>query len=163
MEKEFIYNCGKVEDNWIFADLHIHSKYSRACSKDLSFENLVKWARIKGLGLLGTGDFTHPTWLKEIKEKLKEKKPYCLCHAVPFFWAHIMTNGDVYSCGNFLGDKEFNLGNFNKNSFKDSDCVVIVTDHSNVDYKFIAENSELIVDTRNVMKNVKSRANIVRL
>lgn len=56
----------------IFADLHIHSKYSRACSKDLTFENLVKWAKIKGLGLLGTGDFTHPIWLLEIK-KLKEE------------------------------------------------------------------------------------------
>jgi len=54
------------------ADLHIHSKYSRACSKNLSFENLVKWARIKGLSLLGTGDFTHPIWIQEIK-KLKEK------------------------------------------------------------------------------------------
>jgi len=56
----------------IFADLHIHSKYSRACSKDLNIPNLVKWARIKGLGLLGTGDFTHPIWLEEIK-KLKEE------------------------------------------------------------------------------------------
>ncbi|MBI2630400.1 DNA helicase UvrD [Candidatus Pacearchaeota archaeon] len=54
-----------------FVDLHIHSKYSRACSKNLDFENLVKWARIKGLGLLGTGDFTHPLWLGEI-EKLRD-------------------------------------------------------------------------------------------
>jgi len=56
-----------------FADLHIHSKYSRACSKSLSLENLEKYARIKGLDLLGTGDFTHPLWLKELKENLKEK------------------------------------------------------------------------------------------
>lgn len=55
-----------------FADLHIHSRYSRACSKDLSIENLEKWARIKGIGLLGTGDFTHNKWLNEIKEKLKD-------------------------------------------------------------------------------------------
>ncbi len=55
------------------ADLHIHSKYSRACSTNLSFENLVKWAKIKGLNLIGTGDFTHPIWIKEIKEKLVEK------------------------------------------------------------------------------------------
>jgi len=54
----------------LFADLHIHSSYSRACSKDLNFENLVKWAKIKGLNLLGTGDFTHPKWIEEIK-KLK--------------------------------------------------------------------------------------------
>jgi len=58
---------------FLFADLHLHSKYSQACSKDLDFPNLVKWARIKGLDLLGSGDFTHPLWLKEIK-KLKENK-----------------------------------------------------------------------------------------
>ena len=54
----------------IFADLHIHSRFSRACSKNINFENLVKWAKIKGLNLLGTGDFTHPVWFNEIKEKL---------------------------------------------------------------------------------------------
>lgn len=58
-------------DNFLFGDFHIHSKYSRACSTNISIENLVKWARIKGLNILGTGDFTHPLWLKEIKEKLK--------------------------------------------------------------------------------------------
>ena len=56
----------------IISDLHIHSSYSRACSKDLNFENLEKYARIKGIGLLGTGDFTHPKWIQEIKSKLKE-------------------------------------------------------------------------------------------
>jgi len=55
----------------IIADLHIHSKYSRACSIDLSFEKLEKYARIKGLNMLGTGDFTHPKWMTEIKQ-LKE-------------------------------------------------------------------------------------------
>jgi len=62
-----------MDKNWLIGDLHIHSKYSRACSKDLNIENLVKWARIKGLNLLGTGDFTHPKWLEEIKTKLKEE------------------------------------------------------------------------------------------
>ncbi len=56
----------------LIADLHIHSSHSRACSKDLSLENLEKYARIKGLGLLGTGDFTHPKWIQEIKSKLRE-------------------------------------------------------------------------------------------
>lgn len=56
----------------LFVDLHIHSKYSRACSKDISIKNLEKYARIKGLNLLGTGDFTHPLWLKELKANLKE-------------------------------------------------------------------------------------------
>jgi len=55
-----------------FADLHIHSRFSRACSKDITIENLEKWARIKGIDLLGTGDFTHEKWLEEIKEKLKD-------------------------------------------------------------------------------------------
>ncbi len=57
----------------VFADLHIHSRFSRACSKDITIANLEKWARIKGLGLLGTGDFSHPLWLKELKENLTEK------------------------------------------------------------------------------------------
>ena len=52
---------------------------------------------------------------------------------------------------------------FNKKVFRDSDCVVIVTDHTDVDYKFIAENSKLIVDTRNILKGIKKRSNIVRL
>jgi len=56
----------------IFSDLHIHSRFSRATSKELNIENLVKYAKIKGVNLLGTGDFTHPLWLKELKEKLKE-------------------------------------------------------------------------------------------
>jgi uncharacterized protein (TIGR00375 family) len=56
----------------IIADLHIHSKYSRACSTDLTIPNLEKWARIKGLDLLGTGDFSHPKWSELLKEDLKE-------------------------------------------------------------------------------------------
>ncbi len=54
------------------ADLHIHSKYSRACSKDLDIFHMEKWAKIKGLNLLGTGDFTHPAWIKELKSSLTE-------------------------------------------------------------------------------------------
>ena len=56
----------------IIADLHIHSKYSRACSSELTIPNLEKWARIKGLSLLGTGDFSHPKWQEELKKELKE-------------------------------------------------------------------------------------------
>jgi len=54
------------------ADLHIHSRFSRACSKDLTIPNLEKWARVKGIDLLGTGDFTHNIWLNELKENLKD-------------------------------------------------------------------------------------------
>ncbi len=56
----------------MISDFHIHSRFSRACSKNINFENLVKWARIKGLHLLGTGDFTHPIWFEEIK-KLEDR------------------------------------------------------------------------------------------
>jgi uncharacterized protein (TIGR00375 family) len=55
----------------IIADFHVHSKYSRATSFTTDLENLDKWARIKGVGVLGTGDFTHPQWFLQLKEKLK--------------------------------------------------------------------------------------------
>jgi len=54
----------------ITADFHVHSKYSRATSPLMDLENMDKWARIKGIKILGTGDFTHPGWSKQIKEKL---------------------------------------------------------------------------------------------
>lgn len=50
-----------------------------------------------------------------------------------------------------------------KETLRDSDCVAIVTDHSNVDYKFIAENSDIVVDTRNVFKGMKNRSNIIKI
>ena len=54
------------------ADLHIHSRFSRACSPQLNIPNLVEWAKLKGINLLGTGDFLHPLWLTELKANLKE-------------------------------------------------------------------------------------------
>jgi len=59
----------------IIADLQIHSKYSRACSQDLNPGNIGFWADKKGIQVIGTGDFTHPLWLKELKESLEETKP----------------------------------------------------------------------------------------
>ncbi len=53
-------------------DLHLHSKYSRACSKDLDLENNALWAKKKGITIVGTADFTHPAWIKECEEKLIE-------------------------------------------------------------------------------------------
>ncbi|CDE88549.1 TPA: hypothetical protein CPT81_07660 [Candidatus Gastranaerophilales bacterium HUM_20] len=53
-----------------YTDLHIHSKYSRATSKSCNLEELAVWAKKKGLSLISTGDFTHPAWFNEIKEKL---------------------------------------------------------------------------------------------
>ncbi|SCG48223.1 UvrD-helicase domain-containing protein [Micromonospora halophytica] len=57
------------------ADLHIHSKYSRACSRDLTLPNLGWWARRKGIGVLGTGDFTHPAWYDHLRESLRPAEP----------------------------------------------------------------------------------------
>jgi uncharacterized protein (TIGR00375 family) len=53
------------------ADFHIHSKFSRATSKDMVVETLAQWAKKKGITLLGTGDFTHPTYFAELRSKLE--------------------------------------------------------------------------------------------
>ncbi|MFC1852528.1 UvrD-helicase domain-containing protein [candidate division CSSED10-310 bacterium] len=52
-------------------DFHIHSSYSRSTSKALRPENLAHWARLKGITVIGTGDFTHPEWLQELQDKLE--------------------------------------------------------------------------------------------
>lgn len=53
------------------ADLHIHSKYSRATSGEMIPESIWKWAQLKGISVVGTGDFTHPKWFKELNDKLE--------------------------------------------------------------------------------------------
>lgn len=58
-----------------YADLHIHSKYSRATSRDLDLEHLAHWAARKGIHVVGTGDFCHPAWAAELKEKLVPAEP----------------------------------------------------------------------------------------
>jgi DNA helicase II / ATP-dependent DNA helicase PcrA len=57
------------------ADLHIHSRYSRACSRDCDLEHLAWWAARKGIGLIGTGDLCHPAWAEEIRTKLVPAEP----------------------------------------------------------------------------------------
>ena len=54
------------------ADLHIHSYLSRATAKNLNLEHLNLWAQLKGITVVGTGDFTHPQWYKELSQKLSE-------------------------------------------------------------------------------------------
>ena len=54
------------------ADFHIHSKYSRATSKDMDIQHIADWARLKGITLVGTGDFTHHLWLEELKANLED-------------------------------------------------------------------------------------------
>ena len=53
-------------------DLHTHSPYAHGTSKRLTFENLAKWARIKGIDLLVSGDFTQPVWAAETRAKLRD-------------------------------------------------------------------------------------------
>ena len=55
-----------------YADLHIHSPYSRATSKNSDLPGLAAWARVKGINLVGTGDFTHPAWFARLSELLTE-------------------------------------------------------------------------------------------
>jgi uncharacterized protein (TIGR00375 family) len=52
------------------ADLHVHSRYSRATSPEMSPEGLWRWSQLKGISVVGTGDFTHPAWIGELREKL---------------------------------------------------------------------------------------------
>ena len=54
------------------ADLHLHSKYSRAVSRDMILPTMVRWGKKKGIDILSTGDWTHPLWLREIKSQLEE-------------------------------------------------------------------------------------------
>ena len=53
------------------ADIHLHSRFARATSKTLNPENLYRWSLIKGLNVVGTGDFTHPLWYEELRDQLE--------------------------------------------------------------------------------------------
>ncbi len=88
-----------LKENEIIADLHIHSKYSRATSHNITLGNLVKYAKIKGLHLLGTGDFTHPSWLHELKQELKHNGEGVYYHQdFPFIFTTEISL--IYSEGN---------------------------------------------------------------
>ena len=56
----------------VIADLQIHSKYARAVSQQMVIPQIWEWAKIKGIGLVATGDWTHPMWMREIKSELEE-------------------------------------------------------------------------------------------
>ncbi|MGH8887194.1 MAG: UvrD-helicase domain-containing protein [Egibacteraceae bacterium] len=58
-----------------YADLHVHSKYSRATSRDCDLEHLAWWAARKGIAVVGTGDFTHPAWFEELRTALVPAEP----------------------------------------------------------------------------------------
>jgi uncharacterized protein (TIGR00375 family) len=61
--------------NPFIADLHIHSKYSRATARNLDLENIHIWAQLKGITVVGTGDLTHPEWFSQMMEKLEPAEP----------------------------------------------------------------------------------------
>jgi uncharacterized protein (TIGR00375 family) len=69
-EVVFIFLGGMVEK---IIDLHVHSKYSRACSKNLELPNIAKACEVKGIDIVSTGDFTHPLWFKHLEEHLEEE------------------------------------------------------------------------------------------
>lgn len=55
------------------SDLHLHSKYSRAVSRDMILPTMARWGKKKGIGILSTGDWTHPLWFREIRSQLEEE------------------------------------------------------------------------------------------
>jgi len=59
----------------LIVDLHLHSHYSRATSPQMNTEDLYFWGKIKGINVLGTGDFTHPQYFSELREKLEPAEP----------------------------------------------------------------------------------------
>jgi len=72
----------------MIVDLHVHSRFSMACSKNIDFDLLEKYAKIKGVDLLGTSDFQHPKWFEEINSKLTEDSNGILWskNKFPFLW-----------------------------------------------------------------------------
>ena len=68
----------------MIADLHIHSRYSRATSKEMTIPKLAEYAKLKGISMLGTGDFTHPAWLRELKSYLEPKDGYYEYNGIKF-------------------------------------------------------------------------------
>jgi uncharacterized protein (TIGR00375 family) len=88
----------------IIADLHIHSKYSRAVSQEMTLENIAIWARKKGVQVMGTGDFTHPQWFNDIKTKLEPAegglykiREMITKHEFPPFSARFMLTTEISS------------------------------------------------------------------
>ncbi|MBM3471191.1 MAG: DNA helicase UvrD [Armatimonadetes bacterium] len=85
----------------LIADLHLHSHYSRATSRDMDVENMSRWAKLKGIAVLGTGDFTHPVWLRELRDKLEPNARGLYVHD----GVHFMLTAEVssiYSAGGRL-------------------------------------------------------------
>ena len=76
----------------LIADLQIHSRFSRATSPSINLANLEKYSKLKGINLLGAGDFTHPKWLAELKSELKEDGSGILTSSSGF---HFVLQGEI--------------------------------------------------------------------
>ncbi len=85
----------------IIADLHLHSKFSRATSRDMDVESLTKWCGLKGITLVGTGDFTHPVWLRELRAKLKPTGRGLFTHRTQHFMLTVEVS-NIYPQGGRL-------------------------------------------------------------
>ena len=90
----------------MIADLHIHSRFSRATSEKMSIAEITRFARIKGLQIVGTGDFTHPKWLDELKRELAEVPDSGLYKPAnePASTVHYMMTGEVATIFPVEGD-----------------------------------------------------------
>jgi uncharacterized protein (TIGR00375 family) len=95
------------------ADLHIHSKYSRATSRDMDVKHLAEWAKLKGVALMGTGDFTHHLWLEELKHSLEDCGNGLYAHAGIYFMltsevsSIYSKNGRTYRIHNLIFSPSF--------------------------------------------------------
>ncbi len=95
------------------ADFHIHSKYSRATSRDMDVKNLALWAKLKGITLMGTGDFTHHLWLEELKHTLEDCGNGLFIHGGIYFMltAEVSSiyskNGRTYRIHNLIFSPSF--------------------------------------------------------
>ena len=95
------------------ADFHIHSKYSRATSRDMDVKHLAEWAKLKGVALMGTGDFTHHLWLEELKHTLEDCGNGLYKHAGVYFMltAEVSSiyskNGRTYRIHNIIFSPSF--------------------------------------------------------
>jgi len=95
-----------AENLRVIADLHIHGRYSRATSQKMCIKEIARFAEIKGLNLVGTGDFTHPKWLKEIQESLMPESDTCLYKVVknPESQIYFMITTEVSTIFSFEND-----------------------------------------------------------
>lgn len=89
----------------VIADLHIHGKYSRATSSDMDLKSIARFSKVKGLTVVGTGDFTHPKWLREIRDSLVECNGSGLYRLVdePNLPIYFMITGEVSTVFEYEG------------------------------------------------------------